>query len=343
MKDRLSFAAVTYFWLALAAWASEADDPEAKLRADFGLAELPFKIVYETYRETEGKWNWELCLINADGSDPVLLTNTPAIDELHPHASPDGNRISFLADEVVDGTKSRNVYTMNRDGTGRSKIADNGRDQCWGPDSKTIAYLQGEFPRFTTTDYASKGLFFHDIQTGETRQHPNAALHHLYCLCWSPDGKWFVATVHGGMGFRHAVLAFPADGVEVFDLSPANGCRPDLDPDQRMMTWLRSDTQTGICDIRLDGGQASVANVRTLAKCDEGHEIYHPDWSPDGRWIAVGYGPRGGEAVGTRAPGWNICVIEVKTGKRVAVTTDGRDNKEPDWVPITAADGGTTP
>ncbi|GAG28515.1 unnamed protein product, partial [marine sediment metagenome] len=59
-------------------------------RAELDLKEVAFKIVYETYRETEGRPNWELYLINADGSNPINLTNTPDVDEMYPHASGDG-------------------------------------------------------------------------------------------------------------------------------------------------------------------------------------------------------------------------------------------------------------
>ncbi|MCX5636526.1 MAG: hypothetical protein NTX52_02380, partial [Planctomycetota bacterium] len=49
-------------------------------QAELNLKEIPFKIVYETYRQTNGKENWELYLMNADGSNPVNLTNTPDMD-----------------------------------------------------------------------------------------------------------------------------------------------------------------------------------------------------------------------------------------------------------------------
>ena len=97
---------------------------------------------------------------------------------------------------------------MNLDGTGRVKVADNARQPCWSPDSKTIAYLEGEFERYTTRDFATKELIFYDLATGTHTPHPNKDLHHLYNICWSPDGNWFVATVHGGMGHDHAILAF---------------------------------------------------------------------------------------------------------------------------------------
>jgi Tol biopolymer transport system component len=59
------------------------------------------------------------------------------------------------------------------------------------------------------------------------------------------------------------------------------------------------------------------------------------DFSPDGKYIAFSYGPESNEQVGEHAPGWNICVTDL-TGKWVQVTTDGNQNKEPDWVPIRA-------
>jgi len=174
-------------------------------RTDFDLKAIRCKIVYETFRETNGKENWELYLINADGSNPVNLTNTPDSDEMYPHASPDGTKICCVADEIVRGRKVRNVYCMNVDGSGRVKVADNARQPCWSGDSKTIAYLPAEFERYTIKDYATKGLAFYDVKTRKHTKHPNGDLYHLYNISWSPDGKWFLATVHGGMNFKHAI------------------------------------------------------------------------------------------------------------------------------------------
>jgi len=158
-------------------------------RTELRLQDIAFKIVYETYRRTNGKENWELYLINADGSNPVNLTQTPDVDEMYPHASGDGSRICFVADELVRKKKVRNVYYMNINRTGRTKVADNARQPCWSPDGKTIAYLKGEFERYTVKDFATKELVFYDVETGKHREHPNRSLHHLYNICWSPDGN----------------------------------------------------------------------------------------------------------------------------------------------------------
>src|SRR6266478_119798 len=108
------------------------------------LAELKtyrHKLVYETNRDG----NWELYLCNADGSHPVNLTRTPDVDELYPKPSPDGTKICLVEDEG----KMRNIDYMKSDGCGRDKIAENGRAPCWSPDGTRIAYMKGEFDKFT--------------------------------------------------------------------------------------------------------------------------------------------------------------------------------------------------
>lgn len=307
-------------------------------KSDLNLEQIPFKIVYETYRTTQGQGNWELYLVHADGSHGVNLTNTADVDEMYPHASPDGTKICFVADEGEGRNKVRSVYYMNVDGTGRVKVAHNARQACWGPGSKTIAYLKAEFERFTLKDYATKGLFFYDLKSQTHREHVNKTLHHLYNISWSDDGQWFLATVHGGMGFGHAILAFRADEPTIYDLTPfgVTGCRPDFRFDDHMLTWGMTDWD--LCTARIDtaSGKPMVSDVRCLVQCRDTHEVYHTDFSPDGQYIAFSHGLKAQEIVGGKAPGWNICVVDME-GKWTEITSDGYHNKEPDWVPMAAA------
>jgi Tol biopolymer transport system component len=306
---------------------------EAALRERLKLSAVPWRLLYETYRET----NWELCIVKADGSNATLLTHTPDTDELYPKVSPDGTRVCFLADETVDGQRRRNLYLMGLDGSRRTRIADDAREGCWSADGKRIAYLKAEFRKFTLTDYASKGLVIYDVATGNRVEHPNQEIHHLYNLAWTPDGQWFVATVHGGMGFRHAILAFEANGTRVFDLGKwqVGGCRPDLSPDGKRLAWGASDETLMAGDIDFGGPEPRVSGAHPAAHCAKGYETYHVEWSPDGTMIAFSHGLDAGEQLGLRAPGWNICVGDL-AGNWVPVTSDGRDNKEPDWVPVSA-------
>jgi len=300
--------------------------------SEINLKEILFKIVYESFRETEGQANWEICLIRADGSNLVNLTKTPEIDEFYPHASPDGTKICFEAEGGNDpNAKSHDVYTMNADGTGRSKIAENARQPCWSPDGKLIAYLKGEYGRYNNSSWSNNGLEIYNVQTQEIKQHPNSGLRMLFNLGWSPDGKWFVATSRGGRGSN---ISFKADDATEAVLS-IHGCRPDISPDGGRIAWGRSDWDLDIGTLDLNSSGNNVSEAKAVVACDRGFKVYHVDWSPDGRYLTFSYGPsRGDQAVGRKAAGWNICVCELKTGKWTQITMDGNHNKEPDWVLI---------
>jgi Tol biopolymer transport system component len=303
---------------------------------NLNLKQIPYKIIYETYRETQNRKNWELFMIDADGSNPINLTNTPEVDEMYPHVSPDGTKICFVVDEGLGRNKIRCVYYMNIDGTQRVKVARNARQPCWSFDSQSIAYLKGEYDRYTTREYATGRLMIYDIQTALHRQHPNRTLQHIYAICWSPRGKWFLAAIHGGMGFSDTILAFEGDGTRVFDLGidGVRGCRPDLSRDGKIIVWGETDWNLCVADIDLESNGPDVNDIREIVRCKEHHKVYHVDISPDGHYIAFSYGPyKGGQQVGGKAKGWNICVGDLH-GNWVQITTDGNHNKEPDWVPM---------
>jgi TolB protein len=319
-------------------WPQDRHDEQSKdLLAE--LKAYPNKIVHETNRDG----NWELYLVNADGSNPVNLTRTPDVDELYPKPAPDGSKICFVADEGKGDAKVRNVYYMNSDGTGRVKVADNAREPCWSPDGKAIAYMKGEYKKFTYSDFATKGLFIYDLETGKTREHPNKKLHHLYTLNWSPDGKWFVATVHGGMGFSHGIIAFEADGDKVVDLH-LEGCRPNLRFDGKKITWGHGDYCAGVADLDLTSPTPKATNIHNVVENKDPIETYHVIWSPDGKYLTYTRGPKATlrslrgllpEFPGVEAPGWNVCVADASQRNRwVALTTDGKSNKQPSWVVV---------
>jgi Tol biopolymer transport system component len=306
------------------------------------LAELQHyrhKIVHESNRDG----NWELYLVNADGSNPVNLTRTPDVDEVYPKPSPDGTRICFVGDRGRGRSRVRDVYVMNSDGSGRIKIADNAREPCWSPDGQAIAYLKGEYQRYNLSDFATKGLYIYDLQTGKTRQHPNHNLHHLYTLNWVPGGKWFVSTVHGGMGFQHAIIAFEADGDRVVDLH-LEGCRPNISPDGKKITWGHGDFCAGVADLNFDTDTPRATNIHNVVENHDPIETYHVTWSPDGKYVTYTRGPKHEgknlenllpEFPGVEAPGWDVCVADAHARNRwVPITHDGKSNKQPSWVVV---------
>ena len=76
--------------------------------------------------------NLEICVMDADGSNQINLTQNPA-DDTSPAWSPDGKKIAFLS--------NGHIYIMNADGRSVIRLTEEGgRDPVWSPDGKKIAF-----------------------------------------------------------------------------------------------------------------------------------------------------------------------------------------------------------
>lgn len=295
------------------------------------LKSIKYRLLYESYQNG----NWDIFMINADGSGKKNITDTKKINELYPKVSPDGNKFAFVIDTGEGRNRKRDLYLMNLDGSGKKMVSEHGRQPCWSPDGRYIAFTKSESARrFSLESWSTKGLFIYDTTTGEIKEHANKRLEHLYNLCWSPDGKYITATVLGGMGYKHTNIGIDVKGTRYFLLNIV-GCRPEFSPDGKMVGWGKSDAEFDLAKIYMSRAVPVAEKDKfPFLSVTKGYEVYHLDWSPDGKYIAFAFGPDGEQNVGGTAHGWDICIAEIATGKWQKITFDGNQNKEPDWIPL---------
>jgi Tol biopolymer transport system component len=105
----------------------------------------------------EGVADFEVCVMNADGSDQEQVTDADGLSD-YPAWSPDGTRIAFMSTRggwptLPDYTPAGydagtfgeyDVYVMNDDGSGVFNLTANGREgeqfPGWSPDGEHITF-----------------------------------------------------------------------------------------------------------------------------------------------------------------------------------------------------------
>jgi Tol biopolymer transport system component len=90
-------------------------------------------------QNADGSRNREIYVMDADGGDPVRLTDDPAADG-SPAWSPDGARIVFHSDRAGND----DIYVMAADGTDVIRLTDDPAEDdfpTWSPDGTMIAFV----------------------------------------------------------------------------------------------------------------------------------------------------------------------------------------------------------
>jgi Tol biopolymer transport system component len=124
--------------------------------------------------------NWDLWIMNADGSQPHKLTDTPHADEHSPAWSPSGDAIAFSSDR--DGGDWE-VYVVGLDGKNpRNLTKTKGMDFSpnWSPDGKRIAFV-------SERDGNAELYVMNADGSGQQRLTNDPAFESLGTSAWSPD------------------------------------------------------------------------------------------------------------------------------------------------------------
>ena len=223
---------------------------------------------------------------------------------------------------------SRDLYLMNSDGTGKTKIPLYGGgglvtriDPALSSDGSRIAFASN--PTGAAKDDAALDIFTMNLdgsglirltQGGGNRQ-----------PAWSRDRSQiaFRHTVSNALG-EPGVYVMNADGSAVRRLPIVKGAMwPDWSPDGSRLLYVQNAPAEGIIYAHSFGGQPDYV-VWYTPPSEYG---YRPAWSPDGSKVAL------------TAPGDVIAVVNADgTGSRVDLTIKGPNDvneidRKPSWSP----------
>lgn len=236
-----------------------------------------------------------------------------------PAWSPDSTRLAFYSER--DGNAE--IYVMNADGTGVTRLTDSGADEgypAWSPDGRTISFDSDRDGNFDVFAMNADGSNVRPVT-----RHPARDV----SATWSPDGTAIVfmsdredggfdayraAPVASAAAARltrtrstgfpvfspdGATLAFhvgrdvhtmPAAGGDLRRLTtdPADGMYPTWSPDGARVAFMSGrNGKTELFTMRADGSEQTL--LVSMARGD----AVDPRWSPDGATIAFVHLPKG--------------------------------------------------
>ena len=253
--------------------------------------------------------NWEIYLMNPDGSQQKRLTQNSARD-LSPVWSPDGEQILFVSNR--DGVSD--LYVMDADGKHVRRVFRKSAlrvEPTWSPDGERIAF-HAEEPRWSIQTATIHGAALKQVALAEWRGgNPS----------WAANGNEiaFVGNVGGTRRIR--ILKLRSGGIRTFlskEKSWMYAPAWSPDGDKLAFVWLQ---------VALDGKEfIYVANrddsdLKPIGEPAFG--VYSPAWSPDGDEIVYVEDAKNNNDR-------QIVVIDVEIGAKKQLTRQGL-NITPAW------------
>ncbi|MBI1925878.1 PD40 domain-containing protein [Candidatus Poribacteria bacterium] len=223
-----------------------------------GLAQLAeTKIAFTSNRDS----NYEIYVMNSDGTNPKNLTHHPA-DDTMPAWSPDGRKIAFRSNR--DGNYE--IYVMNADGTHPLRLTNHpalDMYPAWSPDGSQIA--------FDSSRSGDAEIYVMNTDGTNPVQLTHSPLSDSF-PSWSPDGRKIAFASWRGEGSGD-IYVMDADGKNPVQLTddPDTEDAPAWSPDGRFIAFRH--LGRGIFVINPNG-----RNLRNLAAGPR----WMPRWSPDG-------------------------------------------------------------
>ncbi len=264
------------------------------------------KIAFSSNRDG----NYEIYVMNADGSEQKRLTNNPAADGL-PSWSPDGKKIAFQSTRDGNG----DIYIMNADGREQKRLTNNvGANAngfpCWSPDGKKIAFVLN---RDTNPE-----IYIMNADGSEQKNMTNnPAVDRI--PSWSPDGKK-IAFTSDRDGIRN-IYVMNADGTDQKKLTsnPGGNGFPCWSPDGRKIAFSANRNR----NLEIYVMNADGTDQKRLTNNPAVDGI--PSWSPDGKKIAF---------ISNRDGNLEIYIMNADGSEQRNLTNNPVADMAPSWSPF---------
>jgi Tol biopolymer transport system component len=261
--------------------------------------------------------------MNADGTELVELS-AGLIDADSPAWSPDGSKIGFTG---VDSDHGYEIYVVEADGTGRSRLtdeADNGVDgaymPAWSPDGTRIAFSAN---RYNEASQNETQAIFTMGADGSGRVQVTDGAEIDEGPIWSPDGVRIAFSSKSGDDSE--VFVTNTDGTVLVNVPnhPALDWPASWSPDGTGILLVSS--REGDNDIYLADFDGEVLTRLT----DHPGDDLSPVWSPDGTRIAF---------ASDRAGTFDIYAMTTDGNDITRVTHGPRDEHSPAWLEAPAGE-----
>jgi len=241
------------------------------------IADAQGKIAFQSARDfTLEENNWEIYIMNPDGTNQTRLTNDPdTLSNTDPSISRDGTKIAFSC-QYPDGS---HVCVMNADGTNVTILTNNpGADAgqpAFSSDGSKIVYLYASVA-------AESGIYIMNADgTNQTQLTFNASAAHYINPSFSPDGAKIVFASVFAIA-PPGICVINTDGTNFTQLTNNADFEPEFSPDGTRIAFASSrDGNFQIYAMNADGTNVTRLTNGTPAAGR------HPSYSPDGSKIAL--------------------------------------------------------